>query len=182
MDKRILSLVPVLLVVTIVLAAPNVQLDYIEAEDIVETSWGLKVSEHPGNYGGMNADSTWDGRLVTDVGADNPAYYTFTYKGSARELVIRHLDGIADDSFNVYIVGKKGDFLVGSYTDNYIGSETWLTTTFDLTPALRHIGHGNSLTVKIELVDEDHTTWSAWTTYGQLAIDWMELYGNGKPR
>ena len=169
-----------LLIATPAFAAKNVLLDSIEAEDIEGNDWGMKVSGHPGNYGGMNANKEEDGRLVTDVGANNPAYYTFKYKGSVRELLIRHLDGIADDSFNVYLVGKKGEYYVGNYTD--VGTtEKWKTSEFDLKPALRHVGHGRSIKIKIELIDENHTTWPTWTTYGQLAIDWMEVWGNGKP-
>jgi len=89
------------------LATSDTMLRHVEAEDIEPTAkngWGLKVSEHPGNYGGMNADPEEDGRLVTDVGADNPAYYKFKrVKARPTKIKIRHLDGIADDSFKLEV-------------------------------------------------------------------------------
>ena len=34
---------------------------------------------------------------------------------------------------------------------------------------------------KIERINRTGEDWSGYNTWGQLAVDWMELRGNGKP-
>jgi len=85
-------------------------------------------------------------------------------------LVIRHLDGIADDSFDVMV----GAWPVYSYVDNTIGDETWITTEIDLTQfEIECCGpHAIVITATGE-------AWQHQATYGQLGIDWIELYCEG---
>lgn len=82
------------------------------------------------------------------------------------KLEISHLDGIADDSFNVYI----DDELVYEY-QNGGDTETWYTETIDLTQF--DIMSCGTHTIKIEALGEP---WKYFETYGQLAIDWIKLY------
>ena len=196
--KKIFALCVFLTLVMIAMPASaetDIRLDYVEAEDITDTDlgWGLKVSEHPGNYGGMNADPIWDGRLVSDTvdnggDGDTSAYYTFTWENAAAQtLVIRHLDGIADDSFIVeayldpgYGEGDDKNLIgwwvtIGTYCDEG-PVETWKTTCFDLIGPGHWAKGTGEMTIKITLTGD---LWSGYNTYGQLAIDWMELRGNG---
>ena len=184
--KKIITIYIILtlaMISTPVFAAKDIVLEHIEAEDIEDAalSWGLKVSEHTGNYGGMNYPE--DGRLVDD--GDNmkgPAQYTFTWDhAAAQTLIIRHLDGIADDSFNVEVENKKGKWiLIGVYEDKYT-SEKWEITTFELKGGKNVMWAKGTGEMKIRIV-RTAGDWSGYGTYGQLAIDWMELRGNGKPR
>jgi len=82
-------------------------------------------------------------------------------------LVIRHLDGIADDSFDVMV----GAWPVYSYVDNEFGNEAWITTEIDLTQlGIDCCGpHAIAITATGD-------TWEHQTSYGQLGIDWIELY------
>ena len=191
--KKICALCVFLMLVMIAtpgVADTNIVLEHIEAEDISDPSWGLKVSEHSGSYGGMNSNPAIDGRLVTDdeCDGDEYAYYTFTWEyGTAQILEICHLDGIADDSFTVETLWDPG-FGNGDYSKtgywveifNYVDEctvETWKTSEICLI-GLGHWGdHGTGqMQIRIRL-DGDY--WSGYSLYGQLAIDWMELRGNG---
>jgi hypothetical protein len=71
---------------------------------------------------------------------------------------IRHLDGIANDTFDVHVDGVYW----GTYTDSITSPETWLTTGFSGTP-------GSTLTIT-----STAPPWQYHGTYGQLAIDWVQ--------
>ena len=78
------------------------------------------------------------------------------------------LNGIADDSFKVYVDGT----LVYNYVDNVPASdpELWLTHNIDLTSYAIVCGTN---TVKIEATGDQ---WSSFDTYGQLAVDDVALF------
>jgi hypothetical protein len=92
---------------------------------------------------------------------------------------MRHLDGIADDSFDVFVkehvppynwvnAGHYADWQVG--VEEPIDQETWLRTSFDLSGvslAARQL-------VEVKLVATDGQ-WSGFSTFGQVAFDWIEL-------
>jgi hypothetical protein len=189
MNKKLLIGLFGILLVALMLAIPvmaktNTLLQHVEVEDIA-TGWGLKISQHAtdstqyGNY--YTSCSGHDGRLVTDTTHDAPVEFTFVYDGSARKLVIRHLDGFANDGFSVDVQGEQEQWIpLGVYVDTH-NTETWVTSEFLVDPATPHLGLGHSLTIRISLTDARHSTWSSWGIWGQLAIDWMELYGNGAP-
>lgn len=84
-------------------------------------------------------------------------------------LLIEALDGIADDSFDVYVDGT----LVYSYTNGIPinDPEVWSWHNIDLKPFM--IPCFGTHTVKI---DATGPAWAAWSTYGQLAINMIELY------
>jgi len=189
--KKIITIYIILTLAMIsipVFAAKDIVLEHIEAEDIIDSSlgWGLKVSDHTGgNYGGMYSDPLIDGRLVDDDdddGMEGPAEYTFTWNNAAAQtLEIKHLDGIADDSFNVEVYNKKGNWiLIGSYEDDN-NIEEWKTTIFELKGGKNVMWAKGRGEMKIRIV-RTAGDWDGFGTYGQLAIDWMELRGNGKPR
>ncbi|KKQ46740.1 MAG: hypothetical protein US67_C0069G0005 [Candidatus Woesebacteria bacterium GW2011_GWD1_38_10] len=174
---------------TVALAANNQSLDYVEAEDLAETNgWGLAVSDITSSttaYGGILTSG--DAGMVTTLGYDGAAEYTFTWEqGAAQTLVIRHLDGFADDSFVVdayrdpgYGQGKSNNdqewwVKVGEYNDQY-STEEWITSEFDLTG----YGHWAKGTGEMKVkITRTGANWSGYEIWGQLAIDWMELKGN----
>ena len=82
-------------------------------------------------------------------------------------LVIDVLDGIADDSFDVYVGGT----LVFSYSWSGNTAETWITHTIDLAPY--KIPCLGTHTIKI---DSTATAWASHGTYGQVAVDGIALY------
>jgi len=85
------------------------------------------------------------------------------------ELVIDVLDGIADDSFDVYVDGT----LVYSYTngDPINDPEVWHIHNIPLGQFM--IPCYGTHTVKI---DATGPAWDSWSTYGQLGVDNIELY------
>jgi len=85
--------------------------------------------------------------------------------GLVDHLIIRHLDGAADDGFNVYVDGT----LVDTYVDQY-PSNTWLLTTFDISSW----GFTGLLTIKLEATG---LPWGGISTYGQVGISRIELWG-----
>lgn len=184
--KKIITIYIILIMVIMSIpafAAKNIVLERVEVEEIEEVSlgWGRTVSDHPGSYGGMNLDNG-DGRLVDDDGMKGPAEYIFIWNNAAAQILeIRHLDGIADDSFDVKVENKKGNWiLIGSYEDDN-NIEEWKTTIFELKGGKNAMWAKGKGEMKIRIV-RTAKDWDGFGIYGQLAIDWMELRGNGKPR
>ena len=188
MKKRILfSIVVVLALLTIfstvVLAADNVLLDGVDfgsagtegGHNLV--GWGRSVTDETGgNYGGIGLGGC---RLVWDGETDGPdAEFTFLLSGgSAETLIIQHLDGRTDDSFNVGVKDDSGNWVsVGIYRDTYTSPETWLTTLFFLSSL--GLGPQEYLEFKIEATGPK---WDEFSTWGQLCIDRAELYGTEGP-
>lgn len=170
-----------ILAVGIAYAAENVLLDKVDlgGDDdgyAIDFGWGRSATgDTGGNYGGIAPGSC---RLVWDVAPDDgpDAYVMLNGKGAANSLDVRHLDGIADDSFDIYVQHANGSWVwAGSYPD--AGStETWVITPFDLSDL--DFGRGRDFVVKI---DATGAQWSGFPTWGQLCIDWIEVYGNGQP-
>jgi len=105
--------------------------------------------------GGETCDSenNW-ASVVLDVGCK-----------TAKTLKVEHLDGAADDGFDVYINGTH----VGTYVDQY-PTNTWTTTEFNISS-----GHFTGLlTIKFEATAP---AWGGCGTYGQVAFNMIELWG-----
>jgi hypothetical protein len=142
------------------------------------SGWGRSATDETGgNYGGIGSGGC---RLVWDIDPDDgPDATVLLYpdRGAAKWLMLRHLDGIADDSFDVYVEHDNGTWVcVGHYEDQY-NTENWVVTPFDLSTV--DLGRGNDFRVKLEATGPQ---WSGFPTWGQLCIDWVELYGSGAPR
>lgn len=86
------------------------------------------------------------------------------------KLIIRHLDGISLlDSFDVYVNEQK----VGHFNDDTQQStEVWRDIEFDISS----YNFSGDLTIKIVATDN---IWSSCGTYGQVSIDFIEIYGCG---
>jgi hypothetical protein len=176
-------LVALLMLASAVWAAENVMLDSIDLgsggteEGRELCGWGRSATDETGgNYGGIGEGGC---RLVWDGEEDGPdaTVLMHTHHGAAMNLKVRHLDGLADDSFDVEVLHANGSWVyVGSYSDQY-STENWVETDFDLSGI--DLGRGRDLQVRFTATGDQ---WSGFSTWGQLCIDWIELYGNGKPR
>ena len=83
----------------------------------------------------------------------------------AKTLRVEHLDGAADDGFDVYV----NDTHVGTYVDQY-PENTWTTTEFDISSR----NFTGVLTIKFKATA---IAWGGCETYGQVAFNLIELYG-----
>ena len=140
--------------------------------------WGpIEPTTHGGNWGGFGASGE-DCRVVWHAASDPTSRYaTLTLDtggvGFARRIVLRVLDGIADDSFNVYVKNPGGDWaLVYSYYCDPSTSEYWVVHDIYSFPA----GKGKFTTIEIK-IEATGAAWSGFNTYGQLAVDWVEVWG-----
>lgn len=181
MIKKFILLLIVLTFVSVASAsaAQNVLLDRVDfsttGTTCSEPTWGATTAG--GNYGGRQTESCVVRPANTNDSIDSAEVILLTPQGSAKKLIIRHLDGIADDSFDVKVQHANGEWVfVGSYQDDG-SSERWKTAEFDLTGIT--LGRGRDIPVKIIATG---AIWSEKPIWGQLAIDWIELWGNGQPR
>jgi hypothetical protein len=114
------------------------------------------------------------GAVTAYPGDTDPAgYCTFTgLTAKARHISLRVLDGIADDSFDVYVKNPGGNWaLVFGYTANPSTVETWIEHDINGFPAGK--GQGNEVEMKIV---PRNVGWSGFATWGQLAVDWVKIW------
>jgi hypothetical protein len=104
------------------------------------------------------------------AGDTDPAWATVDLSAgsgmTATQLVIRALDGGSDDSFDVDVNGST----IFSYSDQY-ANETWVTHTIP-------ISYTGNITVKITATAAKGPYWNP---FGQVGIDYIELYGEETP-
>jgi hypothetical protein len=86
--------------------------------------------------------------------------------GVGKILRMSHLEGAADDGFNIYV----NDILVATDTDTH-SSNTWVTEEFDIST----YGFSGLLTIKLEATA---VAWNGCGTYGQVAFNEIELWGS----
>jgi hypothetical protein len=130
------------------------------------TSFNPEVSGAWGGENGLGA--------VTAFGATDPAgYCMFTgLTEKARHISLRVLDGIADDSFDVYVHNPGGNWaLVYGYTADSSTAETWVTHHIYDFPAGK--GQGDSVCMKIV---PTNVGWWGFDTWGQLAVDYVKVW------
>jgi hypothetical protein len=134
-------------------------------------AWGPGLG---GNFGGFNTTNditvddtvpaTWDYqcRTVWDTGygEDSENFAEIYFPVPVYQVTIRHLKGLADDSFDIDVYA--GDHHWGTLTETVSGQELWDSTTFSGTAAntLRITATGDA--------------WGGFDTWGQLAIDRVE--------
>lgn len=192
----------------LVMAAENVLLDRVNIGDTSSEAghnlvgWGpIEPTTHPGGWGGIGSETppgtarvVWysdlDGSQSSswactpdDSSPDpnsNHAVVTLNPKpGSAHNLKLRVLKGIGDDSFKVYVRHANGTLVeVYSFTDGVLWeTETWIEHSINLD--LFALARGKPQEIHIVATAP---AWAGWCPYGQLGVDWIELWGNGKPR
>lgn len=156
----------------------NVVLDSIDVGDSDSISMVAHNAQEwfddpaTGNYGERDNGGTIammggddDGDGVCESDESNAIFELDAGTETANKLIIRHLDGSANDSFDVYV----GGVLVGNYVGNQYVGETWVTTTFDL---------GANAFVGLKTITLDVTgnyPWSMCATYGQVAVNWAKI-------
>jgi hypothetical protein len=144
--------------------------------DISEPDWGPpEPFTNGGGWGGIGAGMQC--RVVSHFNDSTPGYATLTLDtggtGFARHIKLCVLDGIADDSFNVYVMNPGGDWaLVYSYICDPDTSEYWIVHDIYSFPA----GKGQFTTIEIK-IEATGGTWWGFDKYGQLAVDWVEVWG-----
>ena len=152
-----------------------VRLDYVDIGDPgSETGhklkgWGpIEPATSHGNYGGVD-----DARVTWEPGAPDTKHAraaSFTFKVpkgfKATQIKLRVLDGLADDSFIVRV-----NSTVYEYTGLKNRKENWIEHTIDL----RNPCSG-SCRIKV-VIQATGPAWDQFDTYGQLAVDWVELMG-----
>ena len=127
-----------------------------------------------GNYGARDGNETIamiggddDGNGTCDANESEATFEMNAGVDTANKLIIRHLDGSANDSFDVYV----GSDLVYSYVGNQFPGETWTTTAIDLATASFQFTGQKTITL-------DVTTgypWGSCPTYGQGAVNWAKI-------
>lgn len=178
--------IALVLMVSPVMAATNVLLDRVDIGDPVSeashnlTGWGpVEPDAHGGGWGGISPGNC---RVIWDISDDDHSA-TITLDrgvrpGAATAIQVRHLDGIADDSFNVYVKDVHGSYVkIGSWVGTP-GPENWVITPFPL-PNGKTLQLDRGRAIEVMLVATG-PKWSGFGTYGQVAFDWIELIGNGK--
>lgn len=181
------ALVLVLAIVSPVAAKRDIVLCHVDIGN--ETSeaghglvgWGpIEPATSRGNWGGFGA-SDEDCRVIWDSSGDDPsAKITLDRcqdRGAAKAIRMRHLDGLADDSFDVYVKDVHATWvLIGSWAGSP-GSENWVTDEFVLPKGKTlQLARGKPVEIKLVATGDE---WSGFSTYGQVAFDWIELIGNG---
>ncbi|MDD5331612.1 MAG: hypothetical protein PHE43_02215 [Candidatus Nanoarchaeia archaeon] len=111
-----------------------------------------------------------------------------------RTISVRHLDGLTDDSFEIYLAydynKETGEYnkkwLVGTYEDNELGTETWITSSWTLPItcdaefgseacfAYKYLSLKNAPKATI-IIEATGDLWAYCNTYGQLAISSIAL-------
>jgi len=135
--------------------------------------WGpVEPATHGGNYGGIDNCRCiwWDSDASGDTTGDNTwATVDMDFgDGSATLLFFRHLQGLADDGFKIYVDGTE----VGEvYEVSQV--EQWVWTGLVVS------GYVGVKTVKF---DATGNAWGSWATYGQVCFDEVQVGSEVIPR
>ena len=125
-----------------------------------------------GNWGGVSDPTYWRTVSCTYCKEGDSAYAFILAGEKPQTIRIEHLDGIANDSFDVYVLDLWKLIKIGSYKDQYSdGSEHIVKTDFNLTNSIHMFGF---VEVKITLTGKH---WSDYNKYGQLAIHKIDVLG-----
>jgi len=181
------AIVALVLFVAPAMAASNVVLCQVDIGDDTSEAghnlngWGdVEPDSSKGNWGGF-IEGEENCRVIWEADDDKEATITLDRcceRGAAKAIEVRHLDGIADDSFDIYVKDVHGSWVkIGSWAGSP-GSENWVVTTFDIPNGkVLQLDRGRAIEVKFVATGDP---WSGFNTYGQVAIDWIKLIGNGK--
>lgn len=152
-------------------------LDYIDIGDPTSEAghrlngWGpIEPATSGGVYGGIDdCRVTWE-PAARDTRPARSASFVMSVprRFRATHLVLKVLDGLADDSFLVRVNSKK----VYEYRGLKTGSEDWITHTIPLDSATR--SRRRRILVVITATGP---AWDHFGRYGQLAVDEARLVG-----
>ena len=137
---------------------------------------GWSEADIPGDYGGcQNGISCSYRQVVESPCTDKQKSATMVLhaeKNFISELKVKHLDGISlNDSFEIW----NGETKIAEWSDaTKEANEIWKETEFNV--AEHNLTGDIILTFKA--IDP---VWDQCNTYGQVSIDWVEIYGCGTP-
>ena len=155
------------------------QVDYVDIGDKDSEKghrlrgWGpVEPDASGGNYGGIgDCRVTWEPGTPDKVWRRGASFRMKSPRGcQATRLVLNVLDGLADDSFVVYVGCRK----VYSYEGDQNGTENWKEHEIDLSRRCSAGMLRRNITVRIIPTGP---AWSGFDTYGQLAVDEATLFG-----
>ena len=162
MMKRTFVLIAVMLCVS----GLAIGQDYVDIGDLVSeaghvmASWGpIEPANSGGAFGGVaNCRTIW-----SSFDNSTNATIQMTFPSGTTQVAFRHLEGVADDGFQVLIDGN----LFYTHTELQT-TEMWFISGFNC-----------SLTAGLHTVEFIATgaAWPSWATYGQVCIDWIEVGG-----
>lgn len=176
----------------------EIDIGNLESEDMAVsmTGWGpVEPDTNGGNWGGYGASGE-DTRVIWFSGDERWAILQLGFIGSGRTMVFDSLDGTADDSFKVYMPVEGWYVTYGTYDPAELPSEAWVevfayvadpdnaeewvTHSVDISPsAFQGIARGGcEFAVMFEATGD---AWPLFATYGQVAIDHFQVFGNGQP-
>jgi hypothetical protein len=182
--RRLLSITGVVaVVVMLVCLVPPValasggeeELDYIDIGDPASEAWHrlrgwgpIEPETSGGGWGGID-----DCRVTWEPGTPDRMWHRSAsfilkvpYGYRATTLILQVLDGLADDSFVVFVNWRK----VYSYEGQQTGTEDWVIHTIPLNKCFCY----RYVRVTIMAIGP---AWSGFDTYGQLAVDEVTLLG-----
>ncbi|MCJ7750568.1 MAG: hypothetical protein MUQ65_05685 [Armatimonadetes bacterium] len=178
----------------------EIDIGNLESEELAVSmpGWGpIEPETHGGDWGGYGTSGD-DTRVIWYAADDDErwAILQLSFVGSARAIEFFSLDGAAgDDGFKVYMLPggwsvTYGDVVeevpaeawieVYSYDSDTSTNEYWEPHTVDISTALfPGVARGGcgEFAVKFEATGEP---WTLFETYGQVAIDYFQVWGNGQ--
>lgn len=131
-----------------------------------------------GNYGGYDGGSADFRGLMgppTGCAGFEWAHLVFRTCDPVTQLVVRHLDGSQNDSFDVYYrLPPDPDWVyIGHYSWSGNTSENWLETTFDLPhPVIGKIEFSFNATDPVTSWCEEPAAGQGW---GQVMFNWAQI-------
>jgi len=146
------------------------ELDYIDIGDmaspdmLVHDAKDWRDDPDTGSYGGRDGGSTiamlW-GEGGSCTATNNDASFVLNAGAkTANKLVVRHLTGSANDSFDVYVNGVlQGSVVVSP------GTETWNETPIS-------VNFSGPATIRLVATA---SAWGSCSTYGQVAFNWAKI-------
>jgi len=175
MKRFIVSCMAVMVVLISVPVMANPSAYFVDLgsfEPFPMNDWGpVEPTTHPGTWGGFGltppqdfkvspvTPPTYDYLCRTVWTANDQPWAEITFPLPVYQVAIRHLRGLADDSYDVEVYA--GPNYWGHVTDAPSGQELWDVSMFAGAP-------GNVLRITAT-----GPQWSGFPTYGQLAIDWV---------
>lgn len=146
------------------------------------TGWacnGWDITPTSGNWGGRDESQfavVWEPGSPDSFGENGRlarCVFTNCTKLTPRQLKMKVLEGLANDDFWVLMKTADGDLLVFEYNESY-GGEAWNDSVVIDLPA-NVFAAGQDVEIKILVTGN---AWSGFNTYGQLAVDEIEVLGN----
>lgn len=173
----VIAIVSLLLLPTAAWADDEGLLDYVDIGDPTSEAghrlkrWGpIEPATSGGIYGGIDdCRVTWEPGGRDTKWARSASFVMRVPTGfRATHLVLKVLDGLADDSFIVRVNYKK----VYEYRGLKTGSEDWITHTIPLDS----VSGFRRRRIRV-VVTATGPPWEHFDTYGQLAVDEAKLLG-----